>query len=131
MRWLALVALVVAVGFPTLADDASEAEKRRLLDRAQQVIDESQSLELSMVEARRAVQLLLRDLEGWAETHDIVLTRRTRSHFMPATKKGELLTADRCSLFYEDDLKVLCPLDLAKSEVWGGTMLFCRYRCAP
>ena len=131
MKWVTLSAIVIAFGLLTGNDEEMEAEKQRLLERAEEIIEKSQTLEMSMVEARRAVQILLQELESWAEAHDVELTTRTRTHFMPATDQDELLTADRCSLFYEVDLEELCPLDLAKSEVWGGSMLFCRYRCAP
>ncbi len=101
-----------------------------LRERAAAIIEDSQSLEIDMVEARRKVQLLLKDLKLWGEEHDFELEARTRTYGMPAKERGEPLTADRCPLFFEKDLEDLCPLDLAHSEVWGGEVVFCRYLCA-
>jgi hypothetical protein len=39
------------------------------------------------------------------------------------------MAVDRCELFYEDDVDELCLIDLKRSEVWGASVLFCRYLC--
>ena len=100
-----------------------------LRERAEAIIEDISSLEIDMVEARRKVQLLLKDLKKWGETYDHELELRARTYSSPAKQFKELLTADRCALFFEKDLEELCPLDLARSEVWGGRVLFCRYLC--
>ncbi len=111
-------------------DVRRDDELAKLRDRAEAIIDETQSLEINLREARRKVQLLLKDLEAWAEDNDVELTERTRTYGEPAKDMDEPLTADRCPLFFEEELEELCPLDLARSEVWGGEVVFCRYRCA-
>ena len=104
-------------------------ELSKLRERAEAIIEDSSSLEIDMVEARRKVQLLLKDLKRWSETYDYELQARTRTYSNPAKQIDELLTADRCPLFFEKDLEELCPLDMARSEVWGGKVVFCRYLC--
>ncbi len=104
-------------------------ELSKLRERAEAIIEDSSSLEIDMVEARRKVQLLLKDLKKWSETYDYELQARTRTYSNPAKQIDELLTAERCPLFFEKDLEELCPLDMARSEVWGGKVVFCRYLC--
>ena len=106
------------------ADELSE-----LRERAETIIEDSASLEIDMVEARRKVQLLLKDLKKWGETYEVELEARARTYASPAKQFKELLTADRCPLFFEKELEELCPLDMARSEVWGGEVVFCRYLC--
>jgi len=110
-----------------------DEELSRLHEREQKIIDQTQSLEIDTSQARRKVQLLLKDLQQWAEDSDVELASRKRTYGAPATEMDEPLTADRCPLFFEfeEDLGELCPLDFARSEVWGGEVVFCRYRCAP
>ena len=106
------------------ADELSE-----LRERAETIIEDSSSLEIDMVEARRKVQLLLKDLEKWGETYDYELETRARTYNTPAKEINEILSVDRCPPFFEKDLDELCPLDMARSEVWGGKVVFCRYLC--
>lgn len=100
-----------------------------LRDRAEKIIEQNQSLEIDTVTARRRVQLLLKDMKSWAEENDVELETRTKTYRSPAKKLDEPLTADRCPLFFEENLEDLCPLDLAHSEVWGIDAVFCRYLC--
>ena len=106
------------------ADELSE-----LHDRAETIIEDISSLEINIVQASRKVQLLLKDLKKWGETYSIELEVRARTYGTPAKQFKEFLTADRCPLFFEKDLEELCPLDLSRSEVWGGEVVFCRYLC--
>ena len=106
------------------ADELSE-----LRERAETIIEDSSSLEIDMVEARRKVQLLLKDLKKWGETYDYELEARAQTYFSPPKKIQEPLNVDRCPLFFGKDLEELCPLDMARSEVWGGKVVFCRYLC--
>jgi hypothetical protein len=102
-----------------------------LQERAKEIVRKNQANEITTTEARRRVQLLLKDLRKWSEAEGIELETRTRIFNTPATGKGEVLTVDRCALFYEENLERLCPLDVALSEVWGAAVLFCRYVCVP
>ncbi len=122
MKLLFTVALVLMQ--TGQADELSE-----LRERAEAIIEDSSSLEIDMVEARRKVQLLLKDLKKWGETYDHELELRARTYSSPAKEFNEPLTADRCPLFLEKDLEELCPLDMARCEVWGGKVVFCRYLC--
>jgi hypothetical protein len=99
--------------------------------RAREIVRKNQEGEIKTSEARRQVQVLLKDLKKWSETEGVELQTRTRLFNTPATGPGELLSVDRCALFYEEDLKRLCPLDVSRSEVWGAAVVFCRYVCAP
>jgi hypothetical protein len=104
--------------------------QEELQARAQEIVRKNQDNEITIAEARRQVQLLLKDLKKWAETEGAELETRTRVFSTPATGRGEVLTVDRCALFYEEDLDRLCPLDITRSEVWGAAVVFCRYVCA-
>jgi hypothetical protein len=108
-----------------------KGELEDLQRRAEKILTQNQQNEITTFEARRKVQLLLKDLEKWSEKHQVELDRRTRTFSSPAVGSGEVLTADRCPLFYEEKLKRLCPLDFSRSEVWGASVVFCRYLCAP
>jgi len=99
--------------------------------RAREIVRKNQDNEITTSEARRQVQLLLKDLKKWSEGEGVELETRTRLFNTPATGPGEMLTVDRCALFYEEDLKRLCPLDVSRSEVWGAAVVFCRYVCVP
>ena len=102
-----------------------------LQTRAREILRKNQENELSTVEARRQVQLLLKELKKWSEEEGVKLQIRTRAVSWPATGRGEVLSVDRCALFYEEDLEQLCPLDVSRSEIWGAFVVFCRYLCVP
>lgn len=108
---------------------ASPQEK--LQARAREIVRKNQDNEITTAEARRQVQLLLKDLKKWSAGDSVELQTRTRVFSTPATARGEVLTVDRCALFYEEDLDRLCPLDISRSEIWGAAVVFCRYVCAP
>jgi hypothetical protein len=99
--------------------------------RAREIVRKNQDNKMTTSEARRQVQLLLKDLKKWSEGEGIELQIRTRLFNTPATARGEVLSVDRCALFYEEDLERLCPLDVSRSEIWGASVVFCRYVCAP
>ena len=105
--------------------------QEELQTRAREIVRKNQDNEITTSEARRRVQLLLKDLKKWSQDEGIELQTRTRLFNTPATGPGEMLTVDRCALFYEEDLERLCPLDVSRSEVWGASVVFCRYVCAP
>ena len=105
--------------------------QEELQARASEIVRKNQDNVITTSEARRQVQLLLKDLKKWSQDGGIELQTRTRLFNTPATGPGEMLTVDRCALFYEEDLKRLCPLDVSRSEVWGASVVFCRYVCAP
>ena len=105
--------------------------QEELQTRARDIVRKNQDNKITTSEARRQVQLLLKDLKKWSQDEGIELQTRTRLFNTPATGPGEMLTVDRCALFYEEDLKRLCPLDVSRSEVWGASVVFCRYVCAP
>jgi hypothetical protein len=124
--WTLLFALAA------LARQEDESPDRgRLQERAEEILRKNQASEITTGEARRRVQLLLKDLKTWSAARGDSLIRRTRTFSTPATGRGEVLTAHRCPLFFEEDLSRLCPLDMSRSEVWGATVVFCRYYCAP
>ena len=114
-----------------LAQEASDAARAALQERAEKIVRQNQENEITIVEARRQVELLLRDLKKWSGEAKVELVRRTRTFSAPARAPGEALTADRCPLFFEEDLERLCPLDFSRSEVWGASVVFCRYLCTP
>lgn len=105
--------------------------QEELQARAREIVRKNQDIEISISDARRQVQLVLKDLKKWAEDEGIELDTRTRTFSTPATAPGEVLTVDRCALFYEENMERLCPLDVSRSEVWGAAVVFCRYVCAP
>lgn len=105
--------------------------QEELQTRAREIVRRNQDNEITTSEARRQVQLLLKDLKKWSANEGIELQTRTRLFNTPATGPGEMLTVDRCALFYEENLERLCPLDVSRSEVWGAAVVFCRYACAP
>ncbi|HXV63594.1 MAG TPA: hypothetical protein VEK15_23035 [Vicinamibacteria bacterium] len=115
-------------------ENAALHERRQLLEKAQAIVQATQDLEITTAEARRRVELLLKELRSWADTHGVGLVARSRTYAAPARGRTEPLTANRCPLFFEDDIEEhdeICPLDLSRSEVWGGSVVFCRYVCAP
>lgn len=105
--------------------------QEELQARAREIVRKNQDNEITTTEARRQVQLLLKDLKKWSEAEGVELQTRTRVFSTPATGRGEALSVDRCALFYEETLERLCPLDVTRSEVWGASVVFCRYVCAP
>jgi hypothetical protein len=106
-------------------------QPEELEPRAREIVRKSQEGEITISEARRQVQLLLKDLKAWSKAEAVELQTRTSVFASPATGPGEPLTVDRCPLFHEETLKRLCPLDVSRSEVWGAAVVFCRYECAP
>lgn len=114
-----------------LAVFAALSPQEELQTRAREIVRKNQDNEITTSEARRQVQLLLKELKKWSQDEGIELQIRTRLFNTPATGPGEMLTVDRCALFYEEDMKRLCPLDVSRSEVWGAAVVFCRYACAP
>lgn len=121
--------VVVLVALPPQEDESQD--RKGLQERAEEILRKNQASEITTSEARRQVQLLLKDLKTWSTARGASLTRRTRTFSTPSTGRGEVLTADRCPLFFEEDLSRLCPLDMSRSEVWGAIVVFCRYYCAP
>jgi hypothetical protein len=105
--------------------------QENLQTRAREIVRRNQANEITTSEARRQVQLLLKDLKKWSEDEKVALQARTRIFSSPATAPDEVLTVDRCALFYGEDMERLCPLDLSRSEIWGAVVVFCRYLCAP
>lgn len=126
------VLLSMTLGASPVQDPPDAARERaKLVERGEEILRQTQENEITLVTARRRVQLLLKDLKKWAETHELELKPHTRTYSSPSVGVNEDLTADRCPLFYEEDLEHFCPLDLSRSEVWGTMVVFCRYWCAP
>jgi hypothetical protein len=121
----------VKISFVLLAALAGASPQAELQDRAREIVRKREDNQITTSEARRRVQLLLKDLKKWAEEEGAELQLRTRVFSTPATGRDEVLSVDRCALFYEEDLDQLCPLDVSRSELWGGAVIFCRYVCAP
>jgi hypothetical protein len=121
----------VRFSFVLLAFFCGSFPQEALQTRAREILRKNQDSEITVSEARRQVQLLLKDLKKWAEGEGIELQTRTRVFNTPATARGEVLTVDRCALFYEEDLERLCPIDISRSEIWGAAVVFCRYACGP
>lgn len=119
--------LSVAVLGTALLDPSEELATLR--SRARTILDARQSLEITPSQARRQVQLLLKDFQAWAKSNDLELQSRTREYRSSEAGHDDSLTADRCPLFFEEELDELCPLDLGRSEVWGGRLVYCRYYC--
>jgi len=119
--------LVLALVWSTSLD--REDELSELRDEARTILEDRQALEITTSEARRKVQLLLNEFRAWADRHDVELQSRVRQYRSPEAELDEMLTADRCPLFFEEELNELCPLDLGRSEVWGGKVVHCRYDC--
>ena len=117
------------MGLLALLIGASPREE--LQSRAREIVRKNQEREITTPEARRQVQLLLKDLKKWSEAEGLELQTRTRIFSTPATAPGEALSVDRCALFYEENMERLCPLDVSRSEVWGAAVVFCRYVCTP
>jgi len=105
--------------------------QEELQARAKEIVRKNQENEITISEARRQVQLLLKDLKKWAEAEGVELRTRTRIFSTPATAPDEVLTVDRCAIFFEENMERLCPLDVSRSEIWGAAVVFCRYVCGP
>ena len=109
MKLLSTVLLVCALR-ATLATELAE-----LRGRAALIIEQEDAQEITTEQARRKVQLLLKDFEAWADAHAVELQRRSRTY----TSSPDNV----------DDGDELCLIDLKHSEVWGASVLFCRYLC--
>ncbi len=102
-----------------------------LRERAREILAGVQEREVPLVEARRQVEELLRDLkavgeaEGWAPAN-----RRLEMTIARPEDLRPTLT-ENCPLFFEEELIRLCPLDQSRSEIWGNQVLVCEFACAP
>ena len=99
-----------------------------IIDRAKKILEQNQGLEITTSEARRRVEQLLKDLQAWAEKNQVTLEERKRQ-FNVSLTEGKALTTSECPIFFGEDREELCPNDQARSEVWGGQVLHCRYLC--
>ncbi len=111
---------------------ALATELAELRGRAATIIEQEDAQEITTEQARRKVQLLLKDFEAWAEAHDVELTIRNRIYTSSPDKADEVedpLTVNRCPLFYQDNADELGLIDLKRTEVWGASVLLCRYLC--
>ncbi len=111
---------------------ALATELAELRGRAATIIEQEDAQEITTEQARRKVQLLLKDFEAWAEAHDVELTIRNRIYTSSPDKADEVedpLTVNRCPLFYQDNADELCLIDLKRTELWGASVLLCRYLC--
>ena len=108
---------------------ASTTELSELRGRAATIIEQQDARDITTEQARRKVQLLLKDFEAWAEARDVDLELRSRSYSSSSESVDDAMTVNRCPLFYEDDVDELCLIDLKRSEVWSTSVLFCRYLC--
>ena len=126
MRLLTTALLVCAI------PGASTKELSELRGRAATIIEQEDARDITTEQARRKVQLLLKDFEAWAEAHDVELELRSRAYSSSPNNVDNVddaMTVNRCPLFYEDDVDELCLIDLKRSEVWSTSVLFCRYLC--
>ena len=126
MKLLTTVVLVGAL------QGAGAIELAELRGRAATIVTQQGAREITTEQARRKVQLLLKDFEGWAEAHTVELELRSRAYTSSPDDVDEVdgpLSVHRCPLFYEDDADELCLIDLKRTEVWSARILFCRYLC--
>ena len=126
MKLLTTVVLVGAL------QGAGATELTELRGRAATIVEQQGAREITTEQARRKVQLLLKDFEAWAEAHTVELELRSRAYTSTSDDVAEVdgpLSVNRCPLFYEDDADELCLIDLKRTEVWSATILFCRYLC--
>jgi hypothetical protein len=123
MKMLVTIALVWTL------QGADAPELSELRGRAATIAEQEGDREITTEQARRKVQLLLKDFEAWAEAHDVELEIRSRVYTSSQDDIDDSMAVDRCELFYEDDVDELCLIDLKRSEVWGASVLFCRYLC--
>ena len=126
MKLLTTVALVCSL------QGARATELSELRGRAATIVAQEDAREITTEQARRKVQLLLKDLEAWAEAHAVELELRTHTYASSPDNVDEVddpLTVNRCPLFYEHDADELCLIDLKRTALWGVSVLFCRYLC--
>ena len=126
MKLLTTALLVCAI------QGASASELSQLRGRAATIMKQEDAQEITTEQARRKVQLLVKDFEAWAESHDVELELKSRTYTSSPDEPGEVddpLSVNRCPLFYEGNADELCLIDLKRTEVWGGSVLFCRYLC--
>ena len=115
--------------------NASDTELSELRDRADTIIEQEHTQEITTEQARRQVQLLLKDFEAWAKVNNVDLKLKSRTYASSpdgpnvSAESDEPLTVNRCPLFFEDDTNELCLIDLKRTEIWGVSILFCRYLC--
>lgn len=129
-----LLAVILGSGFLPghgARSDRGPEPVAMLRERARAILAAVHEEDLSLAEARRRVELLLRDLktlgeaEGWSP-----LNRRLEITIGRPEDIGPAL-AEECPLFFEEELARLCPLDQARSEIWGNQVLVCEFACAP
>lgn len=114
---------------------ARATELAELRGRAAVIFEQEDAQEITTEQARRKVQLLLNDFEAWADAHAVELELRSRvyasspDHVDNVDGDDDAMTVNRCPLFYEDDVDELCLIALKRSEVWGASVVFCRYLC--
>ena len=123
MKLLTTALLVCAIS------GASTTELSELRERGATIIEQEDARDITTEQARRKVQLLLKDFEAWAEAHDVELELRARAYTSSRDSVDDPMTVNRCPLFYEDDADELCLIDLKRTEVWSASVLFCRYLC--
>lgn len=119
--------LLVTLLLTIQGDPASELAELRA--RADTILEQRDAREITMEQGRRQVQLLLKNLVRWADDHGARLEVRSRTYTEEELDPADPLAVDRCQLFYEETGESLCPLDLRRSELWSGTVLFCRFLC--
>ena len=102
-----------------------------LRERARAILSEVQEQGLALSEARRRVELLLRDLEALGEAEGWSPLRRRLEITIARPEEIGPALAETCPLFFEEELVRLCPLDQARSEIWGSRVLVCAFACAP
>ena len=111
---------------------ALATELAELRGRAAAIFEQEDAQEITTEQARRKVQLLLNDFEAWADTHAVELERRSRAYTSSPDSiddGDDAMAVNWCPLFYEDDVDELCLIDLKHSEVWGASVVLCRYLC--
>ena len=120
--------LFVAVMLGIVFQSTRASELTELRDRAATIREQVSEEEIPAELARRRVERVVRDFERWSETHEVDLELRSRTH-ASSVDADEPLSVNQCDLFFEDDARELCLLDLMRTEIWGATVLFCRYLC--
>lgn len=124
---------VLLLAFGTL-QGSRKSELSEFRERASVIGEQADSREITTEQARRRVQLLVKELEAWAEEKDVDLELRTRTLTASGEPDSEPLSVNACSLFYDtpEDAEAadeLCLINLERSEIWGTAVLFCRYLC--
>ena len=102
-----------------------------LRERARAILAEVQDGDLPLSDARRQVEQLLGDLRGLGETEGWTPLRRRLELTIARPEDLGPALAEECPLFFEEELVRLCPLDQARSEIWGSRVLVCEFACAP